>query len=244
MATSKTLTPTNVTIQIPDFTDQPDQRVNSNCIDKEADAINSLNTAIANYVTAGGVSKYVSTGSMDDIKTPGRYFYANQLTNRPSTTDGYLDVYALNANYIKQIAHESITYKMYVRYCNNGTWSSWDSYALTNAIQTVTPTIDTTRVQSGTVECVIKGGWAFISGSAFIFKAGGNNQNGVITGVPKAALQVNTKFGGADAGKTADIHNAGDGIWINKNQTTMNVHIGATYGYQHWFSVAYPIATS
>ena len=39
MATSKTLTPTNVTIQIPAFTDQPDQRVNSNCIDKEADAI-------------------------------------------------------------------------------------------------------------------------------------------------------------------------------------------------------------
>lgn len=42
MATSKTLTPTNVTIQIPEFTDQPDQRVNSNCLDKEADAINAL----------------------------------------------------------------------------------------------------------------------------------------------------------------------------------------------------------
>ena len=42
MATSKTLTPTNVTIQIPAFTDQPDQRANSNCIDKEADAINAL----------------------------------------------------------------------------------------------------------------------------------------------------------------------------------------------------------
>ena len=48
MATSKTLTPTNVTIQIPEFTDQPDQRVNSNCIDKEADAINALNNKIAN----------------------------------------------------------------------------------------------------------------------------------------------------------------------------------------------------
>ena len=47
MATSKTLTPTNVTIQIPEFTDQPDQRVNSNCIDKEADAINALNTQIS-----------------------------------------------------------------------------------------------------------------------------------------------------------------------------------------------------
>lgn len=49
MATSKVLAPTNVTIQIPEFTDQPDQRVNSNCIDKEADAINALNTQIANF---------------------------------------------------------------------------------------------------------------------------------------------------------------------------------------------------
>lgn len=46
MATSKVLAPTNVTIQIPEFTDQPDQRVNSNCLDKEADAINALNTQI------------------------------------------------------------------------------------------------------------------------------------------------------------------------------------------------------
>lgn len=60
MATSKTLTPTNVTIQIPDFTEKPDQRVNSNCIDKEADAINALNTNITSFsqaidtVTIGG----------------------------------------------------------------------------------------------------------------------------------------------------------------------------------------------
>lgn len=46
MATSKLLKPTNVTISIPAFTDQPDQRVNSNCIDKEADAINSLSEQI------------------------------------------------------------------------------------------------------------------------------------------------------------------------------------------------------
>ena len=48
MATSKLLKPTNVTISIPEFTDQPDQRVNSNCIDKEADAINSLSEHLAN----------------------------------------------------------------------------------------------------------------------------------------------------------------------------------------------------
>lgn len=50
MATSKTLSPTGVAISIPGFTDAPDQRVNSNCIDKEADAINSLQTNKANVV--------------------------------------------------------------------------------------------------------------------------------------------------------------------------------------------------
>lgn len=48
MATSKTLTPTNETISIPAMTDQPDASVFSNCIDKEADAINTLNSQIAN----------------------------------------------------------------------------------------------------------------------------------------------------------------------------------------------------
>lgn len=50
MATSKTLTPTNVTIQIPDMTDAPDQAVNSNCIDKLGDAVNTLNSNKANLV--------------------------------------------------------------------------------------------------------------------------------------------------------------------------------------------------
>ena len=61
MATSKTLTPTNVTIQIPEFTDQPDQRVNSNCIDKEADAINALNNNIT--YKSGDVLTFASGGT-------------------------------------------------------------------------------------------------------------------------------------------------------------------------------------
>ena len=61
MATSKTLTPTNVTIQIPEFTDQPDQRVNSNCIDKEADAINALNAQIADLPDYSTTEKKIGT---------------------------------------------------------------------------------------------------------------------------------------------------------------------------------------
>ena len=76
MATSKTLTPTNVTIQIPAFTDKPDQRLNSNCIDKEADAINALadQIAIKNLGTAGNQSALESAlatciGQMTDNNT-------------------------------------------------------------------------------------------------------------------------------------------------------------------------------
>lgn len=47
MATSKTLAPTNVTISIPAMTDAPDASVFSNCVDKEADAINALNSQTA-----------------------------------------------------------------------------------------------------------------------------------------------------------------------------------------------------
>ena len=63
MATSKTLTPTNVTIQIPAFADKPDQRANSNCIDKEADAINALSDHIATKVydlVSGSITRVIS----------------------------------------------------------------------------------------------------------------------------------------------------------------------------------------
>lgn len=69
MATSKTLTPTNVTIQIPEFTDQPDQRVNSNCIDKEADAINSLNTAIGTLSSLTTTEKSNLVGAVNEVNT-------------------------------------------------------------------------------------------------------------------------------------------------------------------------------
>lgn len=71
MATSKLIKPTNVTVSIPEFTDQPDQRVNSNCIDKSIDGINTLSDQIANLktfaqiysddITAGASKTYTLT---------------------------------------------------------------------------------------------------------------------------------------------------------------------------------------
>lgn len=76
MATSKTLTPTNVTIQIPAFADKPDQRVNSNCIDKEADAINALSDQMANMTSV----------EIASVTTTGGYGLA--------TKNGYIPIFA------------------------------------------------------------------------------------------------------------------------------------------------------
>ena len=68
MATSKTLAPTNVTISIPAMTDQPNASVLANCADKEADAINALNSQIGNFGTI--TSEWASNGSPVTFSPP------------------------------------------------------------------------------------------------------------------------------------------------------------------------------
>ena len=105
MATSKTLTPTNVTIQIPEFTDQPDQRVNSNCIDKEADAINALNsnlTSLSDHIV-----------NKDNITV---------LTGTTGNTVGTVTEVALPSGYTA-----SNTVVIGLQYDDNGTWRTFGS---------------------------------------------------------------------------------------------------------------------
>ena len=88
MATTKHLDPTNVDISIPAMTDQPNASVFSNCVDKEADAINALSDQITNVqkptlTYASGVS-YVSGGV---YKYNRLVVIALRLTV-PSTQDG------------------------------------------------------------------------------------------------------------------------------------------------------------
>lgn len=95
MATSKTLTPTNVTISIPEFTDQPDQRVNSNCIDKEADAINALS------------AKFTDTPAVTDLNNATAnntiYRFNTGASNNPGYNYGLVFVMA-EGNNVKQFA--------------------------------------------------------------------------------------------------------------------------------------------
>lgn len=110
-----------------------------------------------------------------------------------------------------------------------------------NSNQAQSPTINTGNVAAGVVKCVIKDGWAYVSGSAFTFKSAGDSKL-IITDVPKAKLQANGAFSGANAAKTATIRASGDCCWINENGEAISVHLGSAYGEQHWFSLAYPVA--
>ena len=129
MATSKTLTPTNVTIQIPEFTDQPDQRVNSNCIDKEADAINALNNNIANINTQISIQTKTSI-SAKTLTTTGMYFLNAGCTDSASGSAHFMVVYASGSQII-QIAYLAFENSAYLRSYYNSTWSNWKE--LTNA---------------------------------------------------------------------------------------------------------------
>lgn len=81
MATSKTLAPTNVTISIPAMADAPDASVFSNCVDKEADAINALNSQItpsyASVTLASGITGTIYIMRMGKLRVLTGYFNPN-----------------------------------------------------------------------------------------------------------------------------------------------------------------------
>ena len=130
MATSKTLTPTNVTIQIPEFTDQPDQRVNSNCIDKEADAINALNTAIGTKVTYDLSDKTYQSGSLKDLPQ-GVWRIYSTATDKPLSDNGYCSCIVRDSDN-KYQTFVATGNKVYVRLKSAGAWESWQQLAPKN----------------------------------------------------------------------------------------------------------------
>lgn len=72
MATSKTLAPTNVTISIPAMADAPDASVFSNCVDKEADAINALNSKITSVSKSNGTANTTYCSSVPPYMKMGK----------------------------------------------------------------------------------------------------------------------------------------------------------------------------
>lgn len=92
MATSKLIKPTNVTVSIPEFTDQPDQRVNSNCIDKTIDGVNSLNDQIGKFEIVDINVTTNASGSFSTQKSISNYILLGVTFNQNSSIES-IDVY-------------------------------------------------------------------------------------------------------------------------------------------------------
>ena len=121
MATSKTLTPTNVTISIPEFTDQPDQRVNSNCIDKLGDAVNTLNSKKTTKLDSTNVTNDTSILSLEN----GAYQVSGSGDVSPYLPYRYGTLYVANSsNNYGMYLFESTVGTYYIRHrANPTTWS-------------------------------------------------------------------------------------------------------------------------
>lgn len=127
----------------------------------------------------------------------------------------------------------------YTNFYNGSAWSGWGS--IDGGWEQVTVTKDTSKIASGEVYCYKRHGMAFVSMQNVVFKASGNNQGNVVTGLPTSIRGAFGSLSGSDAANTAAIHSAGDCVWISDNSSVLNVHMGSsTYSKGHWSSFLYP----
>ena len=112
MATSKTLAPTNVTISIPAMADAPDASVFSNCVDKEADAINALNSHLVKSANVTGTTDSSGAFQLTGISTQTHTVLAAISTNRIAVVFVYnttWNVKVLNISNLAPATETSVT---------------------------------------------------------------------------------------------------------------------------------------
>ena len=135
MATTKTLTPTNQTISIPELSDAPDMSVPADAISKEADAINSLNSKITKL---DGSLPYAE-GDANSYTTTGIYHVGITQNSPISGTTLYGDLFVQGTGVrITQIftIYDGSTF---IRQRSNATtWSTWGQVALKSDLQDIT----------------------------------------------------------------------------------------------------------
>lgn len=78
------------------------------------------------YDTDGKLYRLSSNADLDSITESGRYYFGANVTNKPASGGGYLDVYAYDTSWIKQVAYLEGSDAMYVRTKTGSSWSSWN----------------------------------------------------------------------------------------------------------------------
>lgn len=114
MATSKTLAPTNVTISIPAMADAPDASVFSNCVDKEADAINALNSHFVTTSASGTTDSngnLVTNFSRNDYVVLNANAGGNLVLNwvQAQTDGGKIVLKVVNSNTLGNVSNAQVT---------------------------------------------------------------------------------------------------------------------------------------
>ena len=122
--TTKTLTPTNQTVTLPDMTERPNASVLVDGISKEADAINALNSKVTNPEDPlfgrndGGVS--------DANNLPVGWCYVSSAFANIPSAHAYFILTFLYSDHGAQVAiRRSSAGYMYFRRKNGGNWDSW-----------------------------------------------------------------------------------------------------------------------
>lgn len=124
MATSKTLTPTNVTVSIPAMTDVPDASVFSTTASATVDAVNKIKSDLTRKSTNKSITVGASTiesGDIDVTSNPGENLFVVGFDISSSTEIVPLQIYMSNKNTIhyrlRNITSAQQTCTLYVYYC-------------------------------------------------------------------------------------------------------------------------------
>ena len=124
--------------------------INSGLVDVNTDITNMKNDMVNmqkfKLTKDNGYNKSITSGSFNDIVTPGIYTISNEVTDGPFSGYGgwyHLEVIADSNLWVKQTAtiFETTGYgtKMYIRGMQNGTWAPWREFidsAQLNNVQT------------------------------------------------------------------------------------------------------------
>lgn len=181
MATSKTLSPTNVTISIPAMTDTPDAAVFSNCIDKEADAINTLSSQIS-YKTISDFNDFIPTGSST------KHIYGNctvgSASNAPISGDNITyraEAIGTTSYFTQEALVEYATTagnrgRKFIRQCLNSEFTPWVEIIERSLTQTIAASASKTFTINTYGMCLVKiGGYRDAScGVAYLCRSGTN----------------------------------------------------------------------
>jgi len=137
MATNKTIQPTNVTVQIPEMTDKPNQATNSNCLDKIIDGVNALNSNLSNQQSyANGLLSAITVhtannADANNYKESGTYYFTTGCSNVPGTYFLFTVINHTGGDFVIQFgARAAEKTRFYIRMFSSNSWAEWSEIAL------------------------------------------------------------------------------------------------------------------